>query len=85
MKVNYRRCISCRCINHKDKFWRIVKVYLSQTVQLDKGMGRSVYLCPKKACLAVASQKNRLERGLKTSIPQNIYKKLWERLENESI
>ena len=54
-------------------------------MMINKGMGRSVYLCPKKTCLAVASQKNRLERGLKTSIPQNIYKKLWERLENESI
>jgi hypothetical protein len=84
MEANYRRCISCRCINHKETFWRIVKVYLSQKVQLDKGMGRSAYLCPNETCLAIASQKNRLGRGLRTSIPQDIYKKLWERLENES-
>ena len=84
MKANYRRCISCRCTNHKKTFWRIVKVSLSQKVQLDKGIGRSAYLCPNETCLAIASQKNRLGRGLRTSIPQDIYKKLWKRLESES-
>ncbi|MFM8007868.1 MAG: DUF448 domain-containing protein, partial [Dolichospermum sp.] len=27
MKPNYRRCISCRQINLKQEFWRIVRVF----------------------------------------------------------
>jgi predicted RNA-binding protein YlxR (DUF448 family) len=80
MKPNYRRCISCRQVAPKEAFWRIVRVYPSRQVQLDQGMGRSVYLCPKENCLAIANKKNRLGRGLKTSIPHSIYQKLWDRL-----
>ena len=41
MKPNYRRCISCRQVNLKQEFWRIVRVFPSGKVQLDQGMGRS--------------------------------------------
>ncbi len=80
MKPNYRRCISCGRIAPKEAFWRIVRVYPSRQVQLDQGMGRSAYLCPKKSCLTLATQKNRLGRRLKASIPETIYQQLWERL-----
>ncbi|ACB51190.1 DUF448-containing protein [Crocosphaera subtropica ATCC 51142] len=81
MKPNYRRCISCRRVAPKEAFWRIVRVYPSRQVQLDQGMGRSAYLCPNASCLTLASKKNRLGRGLKTSIPERIYQQLWKRLE----
>ncbi|EAZ92148.1 YlxR family protein [Crocosphaera chwakensis] len=80
IKPNYRRCISCRRVAPKEAFWRIVRVYPSRQVQLDQGMGRSAYLCPNKSCLTLASQKNRLGRGLKASVPDSIYQTLWERL-----
>ena len=80
MKPNYRSCISCRLVAPKEAFWRIVRVYPSRQVQLDQGMGRSAYLCPKETCLAMASKKNRLGRVLKTSIPHDIYQQLWSRL-----
>ncbi|MEM9001995.1 MAG: YlxR family protein [Cyanobacteria bacterium P01_F01_bin.86] len=84
MKPNYRRCISCREIAPKEAFWRIVRVYPNRTVQLDKGTGRSAYLCPKAACLKAAQKKNRLGRSLRTAVPENIYDQLWQRLMSSS-
>ncbi|TVQ45794.1 MAG: YlxR family protein [Gloeocapsa sp. DLM2.Bin57] len=81
MKPNYRRCLSCRQIAPKESFWRIIKVYPSQEVKLDQGMGRSAYLCPQETCLRAAQQKNRLAKALKTSVPAEIYQQLWQRLE----
>lgn len=80
MKPNYRRCISCRKLALKEAFWRFVRVYPSNQVQLDRGMGRSAYLCPEADCLRVAQKKNRLGRSLKASVPQELYQILWQRL-----
>jgi hypothetical protein len=80
MKPNYRRCLSCRQIAHKDSFWRIVRVYPSGQVQLDWGMGRSAYVCPQAICLQKAFHKNRLGRALKASVPDEIYQSLQQRL-----
>lgn len=79
MQPNYRRCVSCRKIAPKQTFWRIVRVHSSRQVQLDKGMGRSAYICPQKSCLHNASKKNRLGKVLRTNIPDSIYRTLWNR------
>ena len=80
MKPNYRRCTSCRKLAPKEAFWRLVRVYPSNQVQLDQGMGRSAYLCPEADCLRAAQKKNRLGRSLKASVPQELYQTLWQRL-----
>lgn len=80
MEPNYRRCISCRKTAPKTAFLRIVRLYPSQTLQLDRGMGRSAYLCPQESCLTTARKKNRLGRSLKTSVPNEFYDILWQRL-----
>lgn len=80
MKPNYRRCISCRQVAPKETFWRIVRIYPSHEVQLDKGMGRSAYICPEKSCLDAANKKNRLGRSLKAPVPKEIYQILCQRL-----
>jgi len=80
VKPNYRRCISCRKVDLKPAFWRIVRIYPSQQVQLDQGMGRSVYLCPQITCLQAAQKKNRLGKALKTTVPPELYQTLWQRL-----
>lgn len=77
---NHRRCISCRKVEAKEAFWRIVRVYPSHQVQLDQGRGRSAYLCPHADCLSMAQKKHRLERSLKASVPANLYQILWQRL-----
>lgn len=80
MQQNFRRCISCRKIAPKQDFWRIVRVYPSHELQLEEGMGRSAYLCPKVSCLQTAQKKNRLGRALKAPVPQGLYETLWQRL-----
>lgn len=82
---NHRRCVSCRKIAPKETFWRVVKDHASRQVQLDQGMGRSAYLCPSPDCLAIARRKNKLSRGLRTPVPEQVYDKLQRRLsESES-
>lgn len=61
-------------------FWRIVRVHPARTVQLDEGMGRSVYLCPRASCLKAAKQKNRLGRALRAPVSEEIYQALEARL-----
>ncbi len=80
MEPNYRRCVSCRKLESKQAFWRIVRVYPSRQVQLDQGMGRSAYLCPQATCLTAAQKKNRLGRSLRALVPEQLYETLWQRL-----
>ncbi len=80
MKPNYRRCISCRQVNLKQEFWRIVRVFPSGKVQLDQGMGRSAYICRQESCLQAAQKKNRLGRSLHGTVPDPVYQTLWQRL-----
>ncbi len=77
---NLRRCVACRRLAPKAAFWRIVRVHPSRAVQLDRGCGRSAYLCPQARCLQAAQKKDRLARSLKTSVPAAIYQQLWQRL-----
>ncbi len=84
MKPNYRRCISCRHVALKQEFWRIIRVNPSGQLQLDRGMGRSAYLCPQVDCLQAAQKKNRLGRSLRTSIPPGVYDTLLQRLKDNA-
>ncbi|AFY53942.1 putative nucleic-acid-binding protein implicated in transcription termination [Rivularia sp. PCC 7116] len=80
MKPNWRRCISCRKVSLKSEFWRIVRVFPSGKVQLDRGMGRSAYICPNSTCLSLAQKKNKLGRALRAPVPEMLYKTLWQQL-----
>ena len=79
---NYRRCISCRLVAPKQSFWRIVRLSTSHEICLDKGMGRSAYLCPNINCLTQAKSKNRLCSSLRIKVPKHIYQSLQERLQD---
>jgi len=79
-RINYRQCVSCRKIAPKQSFWRIVRIATTREVVLDRGMGRSAYLCPNQECLNKAKRKNRLQGALRTKITKQIYQNLQERL-----
>lgn len=79
-KINYRRCVSCRKAAPKQCFWRIIRLASTHEVVLDRGMGRSAYLCPNFECLTQARRKNRLQGALRTKVTENIYQNLQERL-----
>lgn len=83
MEPNYRRCISCRRVAPKQALWRVVRVYPSRQVQLDRGEGRSAYLCPTESCLQATQKKNRLGHALKASVSPEIYQTLWQRLSSQ--
>jgi uncharacterized protein len=79
-QTNYRRCVSCKRIASKQSFWRVVRLASSYEIQLDRGMGRSAYLCPNIDCLSKAKTKNCLRGALRAKIPDRIYQNLQERL-----
>lgn len=80
-QINYRRCVSCRITAPKESLWRIVRLAKSNVIQIDKGMGRSAYLCPCIKCLNQAKIKNRLSSSLRAKVPNNIYQNLQARLD----
>jgi predicted RNA-binding protein YlxR (DUF448 family) len=80
----YRRCICCQRLAPREEFWRVVRLRTETnaiTIQLDRGMGRSAYICPTVACLQQAQKKNRLGRSLRAPIPPEILTQLQMRLE----
>ena len=83
MKPNYRRCLSCRRVDVKNNFWRVVRVHPSLEVQLDLGQGRSAYICRQESCLKTAAKKNRLGRALKASVPEKIHDTLFDRQQKQ--
>ncbi|MEL6927760.1 MAG: YlxR family protein [Cyanobacteria bacterium J06600_6] len=78
--INYRQCVSCRKVAPKQSFWRVVRVASTREVVLDRGMGRSAYLCPTQDCLTQARRKKRLQGALRTKVTDNIYQNLQKRL-----
>lgn len=78
-----RRCISCRKLAPKSQFWRVVRD-MSGQVTIDRGMGRSAYICPNHQCLAQAQRKQRLSKALKTTVPEGIFQELASRLDGIS-
>jgi len=75
-----RVCIACRRKDRRDFFWRVVRLWPSNQVQLDRGMGRSAYLCPTAPCLKQAQRKDRLSKVLKAKVPTEVYAALWMKL-----
>ncbi len=76
-----RRCVVCRRLGHKSEFRRIVRNFPDHHITLEKGMGRSVYLCPTMTCLKAAEKKDRLSRSLKATVPSEIYQRLQQALQ----
>ena len=81
-KVPLRRCAGCNEQKSKKEFVRVVRTPEGEIIldETGKANGRGVYLCPSKACLQKARKAKRLERNLDTSIPDEIYALLEEKL-----
>ncbi len=81
-----RRCIACRCLKERKQLWRIIRDFQDGVV-LDKGMGRSAYLCPNEKCLKEAWQRKRLQKALRCQVELSVFEVLQNRLNpsNDSI
>ena len=81
-----RRCVACKKLLDRKQLWRVVRDYQDGVV-LDKGMGRSAYLCPHENCLKEAWQRKRLQKALRCEVDVSVIEVLQNRLNhgNESI
>ncbi len=85
-KIPQRKCAGCEQMKDKKQLIRIVRAPDGE-ISLDptgKKSGRGVYICPRRECLDTAHKKRGLERGLKCAVPDEVYERLLEQLEDES-
>lgn len=74
-----RKCVSCGIIKNRDDLIKITKQKTHQDLVINgdsKIFGRSVYLCYNNSCIEAAFKKNKLQKALKTPIPQELKGKL---------
>ena len=62
-----RICISCRKTYDRKHLIKITKDH-KQGIMLQKGMGRSAYICKSKICFSDSKIKKKLQKSLKTSL-----------------
>ncbi len=60
-----RLCISCRKTYDRKDLLKITKDH-NQGIILQKGMGRSAYICKSKECFSDSKIKKKLQKALKT-------------------
>jgi predicted RNA-binding protein YlxR (DUF448 family) len=74
-----RQCVACRSLVDRHQLWRIIRL-AEGGLALDRGMGRSAYLCPNQACLEEAKRRKRLQRALRFQVADAIVETLEKRL-----
>ena len=82
-KIPQRQCMGCRERKEKRELIRVVRAP-DGGVSLDfrgKAPGRGAYICPEMACLKKAIRSKALERSLETAIPEEIYARLEQEME----
>ena len=60
-----RICISCRKTFDRKNLFKVTKDH-KQGIMLQKGMGRSAYICKSKECYSDSKIKKKLQRALKS-------------------
>ena len=74
-----RKCIGCGQVKNRDDLIKITKEHATNTLVINgnsKVFGRSAYLCYNNTCIENAFKKNKLQKILKTPIPQELKGKL---------
>ncbi len=82
-KIPQRQCMGCRERKEKRELIRVVRGP-EGTVSLDfkgKAPGRGAYICPEMSCLKKAIKSRALERSLEVPIPEEIYARLQQQME----
>ena len=62
-----RICISCRKTYDRKDLFKITKDH-KQGIMIQKGIGRSAYICKSKKCYSDSKIKKKLQKALKTSL-----------------
>ena len=75
--------MACRQLMDRRLLWRLIRDH-RDGVLLDKGMGRSAYLCPRKTCLEEAYRRKRLQKALRCQVPETVLAALEQRLSRQT-
>jgi len=75
-----RRCVACRTLADRRQLWRVIRL-AGGGFSLDRGMGRSAYVCPNHGCLQDTQRRRRLQRALRCQVPASILDSLQARLQ----
>ncbi|SBO44635.1 YlxR family protein [Cyanobium sp. NIES-981] len=75
--------MACRSLMDRSELWRVVRL-AAGGIQLDQGMGRSAYLCPRSECLDEARRRKRLQRALRCPVADAVLDVLEQRLVAQS-
>ena len=67
-----RRCISCRVVQDRYKLLKFTND-AELGLMINKGMGRSAYVCKTKKCSKNSKFKKNLQKALKTTIHPKFY------------
>ena len=84
-KIPLRKCLGCEKMLGKKGMLRIVRSK-DGDISLDmtgKKSGRGAYICSSRVCFEKAVKKRSLERALKCVIPEEVYVKLKEQINDE--
>ena len=65
-----RLCISCRKTYDRKNLLKITNDH-KQGIMIQKGIGRSAYICKSKKCYSDAKIKKKLQKALKTVLEPN--------------
>ena len=82
-KIPQRQCMGCRERKETRELIRVVRAP-DGSVSLDfrgKAPGRGAYICPDMACLKKALRSKALDRSLEVTIPEEIYARLEQEME----
>ena len=78
-RIPLRTCVACRTTGGKRSLLRVVRLPDGAGVALDptgKKSGRGAYVCQTPECVALALKQKKLERSLKTPIPDALAEEL---------
>ncbi len=81
-KLPMRQCTGCREMKLKRDMIRVIKTNENEILIDATGRknGRGAYICPNQECLAKARKNKGIERSFKMAIPDEIYDKLVEEM-----
>ncbi|MGE3728751.1 MAG: DUF448 domain-containing protein, partial [Candidatus Sericytochromatia bacterium] len=62
MRTELRRCLVCRCLNHRDLLFRLQRQLPSGPFHVGSSGGPSVYLCMHLGCLDKLQKRRLLQK-----------------------
>ena len=75
-----RKCISCRTTFDRNNLLKVTNDY-KLGIMLNKGMGRSAYICKSKKCYTDSKLQKKLQKALKRTLNEDFFDFLRRKLQ----